>query len=491
MDHPEAQVGSDLWWAQQLRRRTRQRAEGSDWRLSRRMEMELSPSLVRPGLDMLWAYLRGEPPLPHHIADWGPEMYPFLRLSRMNFAEICIGSVVDRIIPVGYHTSVDNDPDGDQIAAELAAVNNLDEKIPDLSERGLTLGESYFFVGEVDPETGYPNITVEDPRNTIVVTDPLTDRPKLGYKERLDEWTGGRRGFLYGVENGVTWFREAVFDHTNRERFLGDRIALPAHGGRLPLVPFRNKGGIGDFESHLDPLDRINDGIFTRVTIAKAQAFRQRAFEGLPEYDEMGEPIDYRGVFTASPGAAWQLPEGSKVWESSYVDLGPIRLAIKSDVEEFFSVTRTPLHYVAPEAAQGSAEGASAQREAHVYRAKDRRRRVAATLRNTLSLAFTVMGDHERARPIGISTIWEPMEWYSLSSKSNAFAQMKDAFPFEALATDILQYPPAELPRLLQQRDGDLLMQTPTPPLTPSAPPTQAAAKPNPASVPGDGGENE
>jgi hypothetical protein len=44
------------------------------------------------------------------------------------------------------------------------------------------------------------------------------------------------------------------------------------------------------------------------MTIATIQAFKQRAFKGLPKVDEQGNEIDYEGMFVSAPGAVWDLP---------------------------------------------------------------------------------------------------------------------------------------------------------------------------------------
>jgi hypothetical protein len=54
------------------------------------------------------------------------------------------------------------------------------------------------------------------------------------------------------------------------------------------------------------------------------------------------------------------------------VDLGPVRQAIRDDVQDLAAVTRTPLFYLTPDAANGSAEGASLAREGLVFKTEDR-----------------------------------------------------------------------------------------------------------------------
>src|SRR4029453_13439111 len=127
---------------------------------------------------------------------------------------------------------------------------------------------------------------------------------------------------------------------------------------------FKNKYGLGEFEIHLDLLDRINKLILDRMVIATMQAFRQRGVKGRPlgypdDPPQAGELIDYSQVFTADPAAMWMLPQVAEMWESGVVDLTPILNAVKHDLEHLASVTRTPMHMLSPAGINQSAEGAS------------------------------------------------------------------------------------------------------------------------------------
>jgi hypothetical protein len=212
-------------------------------------------------------------------------------------------------------------------------------------------------------------------------------------------------------------------------------------------------------------LDRINDTLLDRVVISKIQAYRQRAIRGLPETSDGAEPtedgsnvIDYTDVFSADPGSMWQVPEGVEFWESSPVDLGPVRLAIQDDVKALAAVTRTPLHLITPDAANGSAEGAALMREGHLAKVKDRRRRAGSGLAELMSLAFSAMDDEQRADRSGIVTIWEPAEQFSLTERMSAAAQAKAAgLPQDAVFTDVMQYRPEDVERLNGMRAKDLL----------------------------------
>ena len=230
------------------------------------------------------------------------------------------------------------------------------------------------------------------------------------------------------------------------------------------MTRFRNARGVGEFEPHLDVLDRINDQVFERVTIAKLQAFRQRAIIGLPDEEEDGTEIDYSAAFTASPGSMWRVPKDASIWESQAVDLGPIRMAVKDDVEAFAAVTMTPLHYITPDAAQGSAEGASVMREGHLFRVEDRMRRADSGLATVMAQAFAWRGDAARSNALDIRTIWGPTERHSLAERYSAFAQAKaGGLPFASRLTDVLGYPPEDVPRLEAEQGADLLFAGQTP----------------------------
>jgi hypothetical protein len=232
------------------------------------------------------------------------------------------------------------------------------------------------------------------------------------------------------------------------------------------------------------------------VSVAMYQAYRQRAIVGLPETSDGLEPaedgsnvVDYTEVFTADPGALWQVPEGGTFWESTPIDLGPIRAAVKDDVQALAAVTRTPLHYITPDAAQGSAEGASVMRESLVYRVEDRRRRASAAFARVMSTAFRMMGESERADVLSIRTIWQPAERYSLAERSSAAAQLVAVLPNRIIRRDILQYTPDQIAALDRADSEDLQRQAERqavlgPAAAPQPPPATGGRQPAQAPAP-------
>lgn len=448
-------VMSPEWWMNRLDKELRDRNLGSAWsRRNRTLRRG-----IRPGLDVLAAYRRGEPPLPPGSRDWEPEFWEFLRMARLSSAGLVVESVCDRITPVAWTTGVESDTDGDAQAARINGEQDLVGKFRDGADDMLTLGDTYAIVGNVDKATGVPLITSESPHDVITAEDTATGVTLAGYKRMKDEWTGEDRAYLYlpgrvlvAVQSRGQW------------RWDDNRSGgLPIKG--VAVFRARNALGAGDFERHLDVIDRINDDIFNRVTITKHQAFRQRGIE-LPDKDEKGRAITYDAdAFSASPGSLWQLPMGAKVWESMQADLSPIRMIIRDDLEYLAAVTKTPLYYLNSDAANQSAAGTTAAREAHIFRVEDRMQRLERFQARVLSAAFEAMGDAKRAQAWKIRTIWKPTERFSLTEKGDALVKFKSAgYAFDTLAVDIAQYEPAALPRLNAERAKDLIFQAPVTP---------------------------
>src|SRR5690606_2312968 len=233
---------------------------------------------------------------------------------------------------------------------------------------------------------------------------------------------------------------------------------------QVPVVPFPNRPKLGravtrgEFETHLSVLDRINYTVLQRVEIATLQAFRQRALKGGPTHDENGEEIDYDDIFAMEPGSIWHIPDTADLWESGQVDLGPIRMAIRDDIQDLAAVTRTPLFYLTPEAANGSAEGASLAREGLVFKAADRLAETTAPWARVMQLAFLFEGDEQRASLPDLEVLWAPPERHSLAERADAAAKaIAGGVPWRTVMTDIWQFDPAQVDRMEAERATDAL----------------------------------
>ena len=231
-------------------------------------------------------------------------------------------------------------------------------------------------------------------------------------------------------------------------------------GGGFPLVHLRNRRGIGEFEEHLEDLQRINDTLFTRIVLTKMQAFRQRAIKrAVPkEGDAFQVDVEVKAEdFIPGPDALWDLPPGMEIWESAVTDMTAARAMVEDDVKLLSATTKTPIWQMWPGAQNQSATGSEKASAGFVALVEDRRHRADVALARAMSMALTIEGESERAQVEKIRTIWAPAESYSLSEQAQAFSSLYGKVPFDELAIDVLQKRPSDLPRLNALRGKDML----------------------------------
>lgn len=434
-------------------------------RLMRKLERD------QPRFDQLDTYYRGYNGIPTLSSRAERESYRRLRaMACSNYPELIVESVVERMTPVGFRTGAVDDELGDDEAWRIWQANSLDADVNVAFRAQLAMSLSFMIVGPVDPDIGAPLITTEDPREVTVETDPRRRRKvRAGLKVFRDDVFGLDRAYVFLP--GEVWraARKVNDAETNPvtstlegwEWESASRLPQPV----VPVVPFVNRpnmagAGVGEFETHLPLIDRINYSVLQRLEIATMQAFRQRAVKGdLPTHDAEGNEIDYDNIFEAGPGALWQLPAGVDVWESQGVDLGPIRQSIIDDERALSAVTGTPLYRFTPDAAAGSAEGASLQREGLVFKATDRIGQATESLEAVMSLAFLFSGDEERARRSDMEVLWAPPDRVTLAEKYDAAVKAKAAGEtWRSIAQDILGKTPQQIARMEGERASEAFL---------------------------------
>jgi hypothetical protein len=419
-----------------------------------------------------------------------------MNLSRMCWAELIVEATRERMNVQGFRTGGNSDAEADNDAWRIWQSNSLDADSALVHRASLEFGCAYVIVGGPEDEVGgEPLITIEDPRQVAVAYDPRYRRQpvaaiKLYHDDMLGRWVawlylpGEVRQAVSGPDVGTRWGPAAdSWDHWN---WVGPPLELPPAARQVvPVVAFPNQVDIqgrsyGEYERHIPTIDRINYQILQRLEVATLQAFRQRAVKGnFPTRDEHGNEIDYNDVFSADPGALWQLPETAELWESGGVDLNPILQSVKADVADLGAATRTPLYYLFPDAANGSAEGAATMKEGSIFKAADRMKQAGESWERVMSLAFLVKGDTARASRLDMEVIWANPAAYSLAERYSAATQAVAAGVPWRQRMVLLGYTPQEIERMSADRAVDALLATlatPTP-----------AAQPAPAGPPNQG----
>lgn len=441
------------------------RSEG--WWLKRLLE-RLSEKQAT--YDLLDSYYDGRNVIPVHADRAVGQAYRrLMAVSRSNFAELVVEATRERILPAGFRTGAAGDDLGDKEAWRIWQGNALDAESSLVHSASLALGLSYVIVGPVDDDLGVPLITPEDPREVVVETDPRQRRKVLAaLKVFHDDVDSVDRAYLYlpgivhrAVRQSVNGFDMPITLDVGGWEWEGS----DNYDGSPPVVPFPNRPKMGqlvtrgEFETHLPILDRINYSILQRVEIATLQAFRQRAIRAdLPDNDDDGNPIDYDDIFEASPGSLWRIPATAEMWESGQVDLGPLRLSIRDDIQDLAGVTRTPLFYLTPEATNGSAEGASLAREGLLFKVRDRQVEIGEAWEQVMSLAFRFAGDTERANRSAMEIIWASPERRSLAMKADAGTKaLAGGLTLRKVREEVWGFTPPEIEEMEQQDVAEAL----------------------------------
>lgn len=436
----------------------------------------------RDRLNILDQYYKNErlPPSMGNSKSLREAYQRLVKMSRMNYSELIVEAVRERMNVSGFRTGAADDELGDREAWSIWQANSLDANSILVHRTMLAMSESYVMIGQPAEGTDLPIITPEDPREIAIICDPINRSRIVAALKLFHDWNiGVDIAYLYllvpGESSHLVRFvsdTSRVPDGTNCQSPLWsfapvnwDMVdVVPTGVAPVPIVQFVNNAdmfgkGTGEFETHVPGIDRINYMILTRLEVATLQAFKQRAIKGVPDTDESGDPIDYSNIFESSPSSMWLLPEGADIWESGAVDLTPIRSAVKDDVQDLAAATRTPLFYLTPEAANGSAEGAALAREGLVFKTTDRISQTSNPWKHVMSIAFLYKNDIERSRIEDMEVLWTSPERFTLSERYDAATKAQAAgVPWETVMSEVLQFSPTKIEQMSAQRASEALL---------------------------------
>lgn len=479
--------GSPGWWLK---------------RLSRKLNGRL------PRLEKLHSYYRGDPPLPKAFAGQKEIYERFVKNARINYAKLIAEAPRHRMIPTGMACQ---DDAADALLADWWVKNGMAVETAEVHRSMFSMGDGYAMIGWDDID-GVPTVTSEDPRQVVTEHDPVRQRRRLAalkiYHDDVNDedvaylFLPGRRYVARKRTKAQSKAIRFVGSAWEWHPDLGGEEGDPVPGDVIPIVRFRNERGLAEFEDHLGHLDRINDDLLNRMTISTLQAYRQRAVKGVPTkypagHEKAGQDIDYSEIFPADPGAMWLLPTTAEMWESQAIDMTPLVSASKYDAQQLAAVSFTPLHYFSPDAAQGSAEGVTAQRENLVFKVEDR---IARATDGWSEVAYVqlVFYDAEVTQanvpdillapyaPPPAKPEWMPPERYSLAERYDANIKAKAGdVPFKTRMIKVLQFSPDEFADIEAQRMDDALLfpelvAAASPAAPPAAPPAAGAPAPAP-----------
>lgn len=407
-------------------------------------------------------YLTGDAPLPEGATNHREAYRKFQSSARTNFAELAVDALVERMVISGF--VVDGGIDDNDVARSIWRKSRMDAGAADVHRDMAGVGYGYAMAYRT--RRGDVRLSQESPEVVAIDSDPRDpDDVRAGLKVWRDATAGLDVAVVHTPGRVTTFSRESSLIPWSGgwDTVVSD---LPSGLSRVPIVEFVNRGGVGEFATHTDILNRINWTILQRLIITAMQAFRQRAIKGdLPEEDEEGNAIDYEQMFVPGADALWQLPDGVDLWESSQTDIGTILTAAKDDIQQFAAVTRTPMSVFQPEGQNQSAEGAALAREGLVFKAEDRMARAQASWDALIGLGLELAGSPADE----VRVTWAPAERQSLSERADAATKAVD-LPWRSRLSHVWGFSGEAIDAMEAERATDALntaLLQPAPAITP------------------------
>ena len=167
--------------------------------------------------------------------------------------------------------SVVGHDDGDDVAADIMDESGFAAQFKDMLDYLFSMGESYL-MGVPGIGGGLPTIHAIDPRRCIGIRDPKNPtRLAAALVREFDEITNEQVAYMFlpgkkyehRQKPGTTRW-ELVKPNEDEDVEFETITGLDALGG-IPIVRFDNKNGLGEYEPHIDLLDRINDTTLQRM----------------------------------------------------------------------------------------------------------------------------------------------------------------------------------------------------------------------------------
>lgn len=452
----------------------------SEWLavLTRRMDLRRLTVL------MLKSYVDGNAPLPEMTADTRESWAAFQRRARTNWGELICDSVVDRCVPNGISIGGDIKSPKAKAAQKIWRDNRMKSVFNSWLRYGLIFGQSYLTVWRGSATGSGPIITADSPETMAVVTDPLQHwKPRAALKVWRDiengvdfamVWSKGnnpalfRRGSYVRVETRIIeskWLvnlAEGAWEQVNADAITAQFASAP-----IPVVVYNNPGGHGDFETHIDLINRINLETLERLVITAMQAFRQRIIEGglLPERDDQGNVIDYTKTFAPAPGALWNLPKELTLKETQVADVSGLLLGSKESIRQLSAVTRTPLPMLMPDNANISAEGAQATEAGHIFRCSDRLSEAKLGAEAAMTMACQVAGQTFDDDEF-VEVNFEEVDRVTFAEKYNAALAAHNAGEsWSSICRNVLGYSPEQIEQDRLDRIAEALLAASIPPV--------------------------
>lgn len=429
--------------------------------LNRRLDLKY------PRLLALEEYDIGNPPLPRGGKNTAAAFRRFQSMARTNIVGVANAAISQTLNPAGFRTGADADALGDETAYDIWVTSHMvaDSKL--LAHSVASLGEGYTLIEPYDNPTGV-RINVQSPFDTITARAAGDRRKTIAGLRRWKEDDGTWRAVVHvpGRAVHMSGPPSATAGGPGGWRIDSDE---PTGVTRVPIVRYLNRprlkpvltfegqhwtDTLAEVEDSLDIQRRLNAGVINRLVTSAAQAFRQR-WVTLGENTYSQDDLD--AILRNDPGAVWALTGDPKFGEFPAADILQLLREAQADIETFGAATSTPYQLLPGGTTNVGSETIQAGRIGLQLKAADRRVQVGEGNASTLSIAFEILGDEERAKEGLIETIWPSLDDIPISARADAAAKLKDILPHTTIMRDVLGMTPAAIERAKADAAEDAL----------------------------------
>jgi hypothetical protein len=414
-------------------------------RLGRKLTTESSR------FDLLESYWNGTPPLPHGNERMRKAYRRLQRLARTNFGALVAEAVLERLKIVGFRAGGSSTDEADKQAWEWWQSNHMDADSSLVHRMAVTLSRAYVIV--------------------IHEADPVNRRRvKAALKAYWDDIEEAWIAIVY-LEDGIHYFKstQSVKPDTERGRLwstnswdfdtnMGASGSIDNELGEVPVTPFVNRPdmagrGLGEFEDVIDILDRINTVVLDRLVISAMQAYRQRWAKGVSLTDENGNQTD---AFDPGADLLWLVEDAdAQFGEFASTDLSPVIKSIESDVSHLAAITRTPPHYILAGIVNASGDALSVAETGLTSKTDERKIEYGESWERVYRQVAKQFAGPEVEWDAEV--IWKDSQFRSLTERASASVQLKNADVPWKTRMRLLDFTPAEIERMEEERQEDAL----------------------------------
>ena len=426
---------------------------------------------LQPRYDYRWSWYSGDPPLPQGYRRYKPLLRNLQRYARTGYMSLVVDSPVERMALDGFRLR--GATEADEWLGDVWEANELDLGSNQAHLEAGIFGSGYVMVSPAaeDSDTGFPVITVEDPRTTFVEMDPARPgKPLVGLRRWIDDVDEVAYSILYVDDKVYTYVADAktvmelsrdVLDGTGVYRVndpqtweladVGDNPIGEVPITRLLWRPTRGEISRGEMDGCFDLAERINNTVLDRLIIQKASAYKQRWAAGIKP--QAGEKGGVKPPWDPGADILWVTDKAdAKFGEFSESDIRQVLDAVQADVRDLAAITKTPPHYLLANIVNVSGDALKAAETGLVSKTWDRMHTVEIGWKRAARLALKAAGKPSDGR---IEVDWKDPE--SRSRAELADAALKEStigVPF-SLLLERLGYSPEQIKQAKEERDAE------------------------------------